>query len=205
MQTKPRVGSPQWRRIRGQTPPPRESNQPKEPQQGRLTFDRSHYQTLIPNQASSASEGPSTAASPASFQRMAGSPEVSPQAGQRSLEPSLWTLMPSLQWRLSGPSPSESKAAAGQWTLSLVLHNLCWGQNQTPAGPGKGSASRTQNSRVCGPLGSFFLMFSLTHQKSFLSLSSHNRRLLFRCLCCLSSPYSPESEPQVSSPLSGSL
>lgn len=128
--------------------------------QGRLTFDGSHYQTLIPNQASSASEGPSTAASPASFQRRAGSREVSPQAGQRSLEPSLWTL--------SSSSPDEvlraKPRASGSTGSRLVDLKACspqpvLGQNQTPVCPGKGSASQTHNSGACELLGSLFMIF----------------------------------------------
>lgn len=94
---------------------------------------------------------------------------MSPQAGQRSLEPSLWTLNASSpdEVRFSGPR------ASGSTVIRLVDLNASspqpvLGQNQSPVYPGKGSASQAHNSGAWELLGSFFS--SPGHnRKSFLA------------------------------------
>lgn len=149
-----------------------------------MTFDGSHYQTLIPNQASSASEGPYTASRLPYFRVWLGAGRC--PVGWADL---LGTL--SLDSKASSPAEALSTqpplAPEANGSLSQAYHNLCWvGQNQTLAGPGKGSAFQAHNSRVCEPSGKLlapYFMFSHTHSGSpSLLLSNPDRRLRFSML-----------------------
>lgn len=76
----------------------------------------------------------------------------------------------SLDSKASSPAEALSTqpplAPEANGSLSQAYHNLCWvGQNQTLAGPGKGSAFQLTTPGSVSPLGSFLLptSCSLTH------------------------------------------